>query len=501
MITLELPPSEAPLAPRAFDVDRRAREGSRDSIMPRLPTGSRQTLVTAIPLMAADLLAVFFAFLLALQCIAAFWPAAVLDRSGLAIALAAAVVVANLAVELYPGIGLSPIGEFRLVSAATALIAPIFLCVSLLQGWILSPTQVAILLTCCLLLLILPISRSVARGACSRFAWWGQAALVVGKGKPALSTYAFLDRNPRLGLRPVGIVSDAPAVEHRVAPQFLGPESRAGTLSKELQVPWLIVAMPERPQHEVQAIAHELSEQGPHRTLISHLDGSPSLWDRASRCVDWPGSRETVGQGRFRRWIKRSIDLSLGSLLALVTLPLMLVIAALIRLTSPGPAILRQERVGLHGRRFIVWKFRTMICDGDRVLSEYLDACPGRREAWNRDHKLPYDPRITTIGRLLRKTSLDELPQLWNVLRGEMSLVGPRPILAAEIPDFGNSWEAFCSVLPGITGLWQVSGRNRTTYAEHVEMDRYYARNWSLGLDLYILFLTFKVVLFRDGAY
>jgi lipopolysaccharide/colanic/teichoic acid biosynthesis glycosyltransferase len=134
------------------------------------------------------------------------------------------------------------------------------------------------------------------------------------------------------------------------------------------------------------------------------------------------------------------------------------------------------------------------------VLEEYLAAHPACREEWERDHKLRFDPRVTAIGRLLRKTSLDELPQLWNVLRGQMSLVGPRPILASEIPDFGPEFEAFCSVLPGITGMWQVSGRNQTTYAEHVELDGFYARNWSLSLDLHILMLTFKVVLLRQGA-
>ena len=344
------------------------------------------------------------------------------------------------------------------------------------------------------------VDASCACALFSRYAWWGQPALIVGNAS-AISIYSFLSRNPRIGLRPLGIVGDWPADRRAAPPYLLGPLSCADVLSRELQPSWLIVAMPDKSQDEVQTIVRDLDQQGPYRTLISHLDGSPSLWNRASRCLDWPGRHETVRQAHFRGWLKRSLDLLLGTILGLLLLPMMLVIGALIRLTSPGPAILRQERVGLHGRRFIVWKFRTMICDGDRVLNEYLDACPGRREVWNRDHKLPHDPRITPIGRLLRKTSLDELPQLYNVLRGEMSLVGPRPILASEIPDFGSSMEAFCSVLPGVTGLWQVSGRNQTTYAEHVEMDSYYARNWSLWLDLYILLLTVRVVLFREGAY
>jgi Undecaprenyl-phosphate galactose phosphotransferase WbaP len=277
--------------------------------------------------------------------------------------------------------------------------------------------------------------------------------------------------------------------------------SRAAALVREFRNSWLIVAMPERSRDEVQAVIDGLGRDGSHRTVISELEGSASLWHRASSCLDWPGRLQPDHPAPLVQGVKRTIDVVLTVVGGLVLLPMLMLIAALIKIGSPGPVLFRQQRVGLHGRRFMVWKFRTMICDGDRVLEEYLAACPKRREAWDRDHKLPDDPRVTPIGRLLRKTSLDELPQLWNVLRGDMSLVGPRPILASEIADFGSSFEVFCSVLPGITGLWQVSGRNQTTYAEHIELDRFYARNWSLCLDLYILVLTVRVVLFRHGAY
>jgi Undecaprenyl-phosphate galactose phosphotransferase WbaP len=243
-----------------------------------------------------------------------------------------------------------------------------------------------------------------------------------------------------------------------------------------------------------------LSRQLVDRVLVSRVDGSPNVWQRASSCLDWPGESTAVGLSPRLRPFKRAIDLAIALALVVPLLPLIGIISVLIRLSSPGPVIFKQERVGHGGRRFLCWKFRTMVCDGQRVLEDYLNANPERRVEWDRDHKLQYDPRVTTIGRLLRKTSLDELPQLWNVLRGEMSLVGPRPILASEIPDFGDHFAAFCSVMPGITGLWQVSGRNDTTYAEHVELDGFYARHWSLWLDLHILMMTFRVVLLRKGA-
>jgi lipopolysaccharide/colanic/teichoic acid biosynthesis glycosyltransferase len=142
-----------------------------------------------------------------------------------------------------------------------------------------------------------------------------------------------------------------------------------------------------------------------------------------------------------------------------------------------------------------------MFQDAHYVLEQYLEDNPDARDEWERDQKLRYDPRVTRIGRFLRKTSLDELPQLWNVLRGEMSLVGPRPIVTKEIEKYGPYFGAYTMVKPGITGLWQVSGRNNTTYEERVQLDAYYVRNWSPWMDLYLLIRTIRIVLFAHGAY
>jgi len=201
------------------------------------------------------------------------------------------------------------------------------------------------------------------------------------------------------------------------------------------------------------------------------------------------------------RAAKRSLDLVL-SLAALIFLtPVLLLIAVLIRLESRGPALYSQSRVGLGRGRFRVWKFRTMCLNADHVLEDYLAANPALRVEWERDHKLKRDPRVTWMGRFLRKTSLDELPQLINVLRGEMSLVGPRPIVDGEIEKYGESFGLYTQVVPGLTGLWQVSGRNDTTYQERVELDTYYVRNWSPWLDIYLLARTVKVVITGYGAY
>jgi lipopolysaccharide/colanic/teichoic acid biosynthesis glycosyltransferase len=150
---------------------------------------------------------------------------------------------------------------------------------------------------------------------------------------------------------------------------------------------------------------------------------------------------------------------------------------------------------------FHALKFRTMVANADRLLEEHLSKDPALRAEWELNHKLKNDPRVTLVGRFLRRTSLDELPQIWNVIVGQMSLIGPRPIVAAEIGRYGDHFDVYSRVLPGITGLWQVSGRNDTTYRERVELDCYYVYNWSLWLDLHILSRTVSAVLARKGAY
>ena len=179
----------------------------------------------------------------------------------------------------------------------------------------------------------------------------------------------------------------------------------------------------------------------------------------------------------------------------------MALIALAIKIESPGPAFFKQQRVGRNGDIFDCYKFRTMAINAQEILGAILKNDSTLREEWESNFKLKNDPRITRIGNLLRKTSLDELPQILNVLKGEMSLVGPRPIVQKEVPRFGYSINDFFIVRPGITGLWQVSGRNDIDYSERVRLEAWYVRNWSLWLDITILIRTVGIVLSRSGAY
>jgi exopolysaccharide production protein ExoY len=197
---------------------------------------------------------------------------------------------------------------------------------------------------------------------------------------------------------------------------------------------------------------------------------------------------------------KRLLDVVGAVILALVFSPLMLVIVLLMR-KSDGSVIYRHRRVGRGGQMFSCLKFRTMIPNADQVLRALLERDPELQAEWVRDHKLRNDPRVTRLGRFLRRTSLDELPQLLNVLRGEMSLVGPRPVIREELLRYGRNVNTYLAAKPGITGLWQVTGRNDTDYRRRVVLDTYYVRNQNLLLDLYILAKTTGVVLGGNGAY
>ena len=216
-------------------------------------------------------------------------------------------------------------------------------------------------------------------------------------------------------------------------------------------------------------------------------------------------SDESIARGMAlslttRNVVKRTIDIVGASSLLIAMSPILLVMGAIV-MSDGGRPVFGHLRVGRNGRKFRCLKFRSMVTGADVVLKHLLATDPKAREEWERDFKLKNDIRITPIGRLLRRTSLDELPQLWNVLRGDMSLVGPRPIVDEELARYGADVHYSLETKPGMTGLWQVSGRNDVDYATRVSLDVSYAKDCSLSLDILILLKTFKVIFKRDGAY
>jgi len=205
---------------------------------------------------------------------------------------------------------------------------------------------------------------------------------------------------------------------------------------------------------------------------------------------------QSDAEGFYRRYVKRSLDVAVILLCAPIVLPVMLLLVVLVALDGGRP-LYRQTRVGRNGRRFTMWKLRTMIPDADQALARYLVTSAAARDEWTRTQKLKNDPRITRVGRFLRRTSLDEVPQLWNVLTGDMSLVGPRPMLPEQQALYPG--QAYYSMLPGITGLWQVSARNDSEFADRAFFDSRYAQKMSFKTDISTLYATVRVVTRATG--
>ena len=214
------------------------------------------------------------------------------------------------------------------------------------------------------------------------------------------------------------------------------------------------------------------------------------------------GGLEMINQLRMKaiRWEKNLLDGLAAVIIFLLSIPIMVVISVLVKLTSPGPIFYKAKRLGKKGRPFEIYKFRSMYKDADKNLKKLLKDNSELLEEYKRGFKLKNDPRVTPLGRFLRKTSLDELPQLINVIKREMALVGPRPIVEEEVEYYGENYAVFSSVRPGVTGLWQCSGRSDTTYEERVAFDVYYVLNWSPWMDIWIIVRTFFSVFIFKGA-
>jgi len=248
----------------------------------------------------------------------------------------------------------------------------------------------------------------------------------------------------------------------------------------------------------------ELAQQGIHNiSVIPTLRGIPLYGTDMSHFFGYEALMLQVQNNLSRvsaRFLKRVFDFFAAAFLLTIMSPLFAYVGYKVT-RDGGSAFYGHERVGRNGKKFKCYKFRSMIINSQEVLENLLAADPVAKAEWDKDFKLKNDPRITRIGQFLRKTSLDELPQLWNVLKGDMSLVGPRPIVQNELSRYGANKEYYLMTNPGMTGLWQVSGRSDTDYDRRVYLDVWYAKNWSLWYDIAILFKTINVVVHHDGAY
>jgi Undecaprenyl-phosphate galactose phosphotransferase WbaP len=403
---------------------------------------------------------------------------------------------------LYPGVLLHSAEEMRRMFFAASVVFLVVASTSFLVRNVESYSRSVFLVSWAAVPPAVLLVRYVLRNWLAHKRWWGVPALVLGSGPIAQRVVRSM-RDGKSGVKVVGVLSAAP-VENWPddLPSILADLSYCPNMAESGVAQYVIVAMPEKAAIDMRHVIQDYCRGFSHVFVVPDMPGVCSLGVSAREIGAEFGLE--MPQRLFHKSAavsKRVLDLILGSLALLTALPLFLVIGALIKLSSRGPIFYEDRRFGRKGAVIRALKFRTMVPNAAGVLADYLATHPELRSEWQRDHKLKNDPRVTRVGKWLRRLSLDELPQLLNVLAGEMSLVGPRPIVAAEIQKYGRGYGLYTRVLPGLTGLWQVSGRNNTTYGERVLFDEYYVCNWSIWLDAYILIRTLKVVLTGEGAY
>jgi len=472
-----------------------------------IPAIACNRTLTVAALVAADLAAVLFAGCIAVSLRFVFHghfsPAA---YATLLPALPLFFLVFS-ALDLYPGIAANSIDEFRKMMHAVTL-GYLLLIVSTffikIGGHY---SRIAFVLAWLLTLALVPMSRRAVRSLGARQPWWGVPTVIFGANHTGEAMLKILADQPTLGLRPIALLHEHAEYSPLQRPAatsnlFTGEFKHAEALAARNRGCYAILAMPELRATELEEVLNDYSHHFHHVLVIPDVAGMSSLWVSAKDLGGMLGLevKQRLSQ-TMPRLLKRCFDLLVVGTLSLSILPMLLLLILGVRLSSPGPIFYGQHRIGRGHNLFTAWKFRSMVMNADEILEQHLERDPALRAEWERDRKLKRDPRVTVIGRIMRKTSLDELPQLWNVLCGEMSLVGPRPIVMAEVDRYGRRYQHYRRVTPGITGLWQISGRNNTTYERRTEIDEYYVRNWSVAMDLYILYRTIKTVLFTEGAY
>jgi Undecaprenyl-phosphate galactose phosphotransferase WbaP len=404
---------------------------------------------------------------------------------------------------LYPGVSLAPAEELRRIFIASLMSYGGVIVSRYINNNELDEISAAFFLGFIFSTLIILVCRSFARGIISKTRLGGIPAVIYGGGATGRLIIDKLLNNRALGYVPVLILDETreSGGSYRNVPIIhdtsLGPE-----IVKRFNIKVAIVAMHHLERKDLEALLNYSISAFRYNVLIPDFFGMMNMWMSAR---DFDGVLGLATTQRLKmRWnlaIKRGLDLLIVICGGLVILPFLLLTALAVRLSSPGRALYAQTRIGQNGRRFKAYKFRTMTKDAEERLKNLLESSSEARLEWEAGQKLKNDPRVTKFGAFLRKTSMDEFPQLINVLKGDMSLVGPRPIVESEIQKYGDDFGRIFSVKPGITGLWQVSGRSDTNYKDRVSFDTYYLQSWSIWLDLWILYRTIGAVLRHKGAY
>ncbi|WP_145351218.1 undecaprenyl-phosphate galactose phosphotransferase WbaP [Roseimaritima multifibrata] len=464
-----------------------------------------QVLRTAGPLMFADMLAVSIGFAI-FYSLSDWFGSAPVNHGFLFWAIAVGLQwVCFVAAGLYPAAGTHPAVELRQLTLTWAAIGMVTVTFSLFHGQPDSPYPYLAAGTYFCAMLLSPTLRTFLRAWARRYDWWGYPTLLIGDGQLADQVDSIFASGGARGLRLLGRFDDTHRYwqePNETRLEWLGNLEDVIRHAKQKGVYWLVIAMPDRTDAQSLAWIQFFRQRFRHVVLIHTRHELPCLWTRP---LDCGGLSAVKVEERLmmpeQQFIKRVLDLAMVVVCSPFLIPLLATLAILVRISSGSPVLYQNTRIGRDGQPFGAWKFRTMVPDAEKILAQYLESNAEAAAEYEKNHKLKIDPRITFLGKFLRKTSLDELPQIWNVITGDMSIVGPRPIQTAEIVKYGDTYDHYLRVRPGITGMWQINGRNDTTYEERLMYDRFYVLNWSPWLDLYILARTIKSVLKCEGAY
>ena len=372
-------------------------------------------------------------------------------------------------------------------------------------------SRTLVMITWLMTVVLIPVVRYLGKLVMVMFGVWCRPVIIIGAGKTGELVATALIREKTMGYEIIGLLDDnreltglTHSKSKKVIP-ILGAFAEAEKIIFQTRVQEVIVAAPGMPSRQLVELTNSL------QPLVNNVMVVPDLFGLSMNGIEVEYFFEEQAlllnvknrlKSTLNRSIKRLFDIFTGVLLLFSCIPLLCLIAVAIKLDSRGPVFFAQERMGQGSDSFTCYKFRTMLLEGDSLLKNYLRKNPQARQEWQTYNKLKdNDPRVTGVGAALRRFSLDELPQLINVILGNMSLVGPRPYLMRERKQMGNWIYDIHVAKPGITGLWQVSGRNEIDFEGRLKLDVWYVRNWSLWLDIVLLLKTFRAVLKKDGAY
>ncbi len=412
---------------------------------------------------------------------------------------------------LYEGLYKRPItfwyAAWSMVKANTVAMILILVFISLTQSWDISRSVVA--LTWGLGLVLFPASRYVFNLLVYHWPLFRSKVVLYGAGLTGKAVLEGLAKHPELGMDIIGFIDDDPERVGKVVGSFHGrdvavighaPEFLAGPKAREADE--IIISISHITRERLIKAMEVCNEVVDTVKFIPDIFGT-AIHNASIERVDTAliMSFEQKLSRPSNRLVKRVFDLVFSSLGIVILSPLWLVVYLSIRTDSSGRVLFEQGRLAQGGGGFNLYKYRSMYSDGDRILSDLLESSPTARQEWETYKKLKNDPRVTRVGRFIRKWSIDELPQLFNVFWGEMSIVGPRPYLPREVDDMGGYKDLILKAKPGITGLWQVSGRNNLTFEDRLRLDAFYVRNWSLWGDISVLFKTIPALIRRGGAY